>query len=223
MFDLIDKGKLREGELDESELRSLLTFSDSEAAEILALFRDGNFNIGVGSKSGYLAGIMRRYRKQSKPQVTATENTTALAILRHDAEHTAGDFDNDQQMNDSGSEDATGLDEMIDEVEKLTGCPLPQDTLLYALPMCGPYSAFNNFKYKVKLTPDTQKKGKAAKQALEVFLRSRDLSQVEKVHMKSLTDPEMVAIMIGDVKLSTPGLHSLQKAKKVQKKGQGAR
>jgi hypothetical protein len=32
--------------------------------------------------------------------------------------------------------------------------------------------------------------------------------------MRSLTDPEMVAIMIGDIKLSMPGLYQVQRAKK---------
>ena len=47
-----------------------------------------------------------------------------------------------------------------DEINKLTGKPLPEDVLLYAVPVCGPYSAIRSFKYSVKLTPGTMKKGK---------------------------------------------------------------
>ena len=46
-----------------------------------------------------------------------------------------------------------------DEINKLTGKPLAEDVLLYAIPVCGPYSAIRSFKYSVKLTPGTMKKG----------------------------------------------------------------
>jgi hypothetical protein len=49
---------------------------------------------------------------------------------------------------------------------------LPDDTLLYALPVCGPYVALKNFKFKVKLLPGTAKKGKSCKQAIDIFVRS---------------------------------------------------
>ena len=42
----------------------------------------------------------------------------------------------------------------------------------------------------------------------------------ERTLIKGLTDPEMVAIMIGDVKLSMPGLYdTLKKKKAAAKKG----
>lgn len=219
MSEIIEAGRLSEDELDESELRTLTSFSDDDAANILNLFRDGNFNAGVGSKSGYLAGIMRRYRNDSKLKAAATKDSVISTISEDEVSEKLVKLDTDDGFVDEDME----ISETADEVEKLTGCPLSEDTLLYAVPMCGPYSAFSNYKYKVKLTPGTQKKGKAAKQALEVFLKNRDVTPVEKVHMKSLGDPEMVAIMIGDVRLSTPGLQGLQRAKKDQKKGKTSR
>ncbi len=59
--------------------------------------------------------------------------------------------------------------------------------------------------------------GKAAKQAVDVFTHMKECSPVEKQLMKALHDPEMVAIMIGDVKLSMPGLYQAQRAKKGKK------
>jgi hypothetical protein len=119
-------------------------------------------------------------------------------------------------------EDEGILDEMegkqADELEKLTGNPLPEDLLLYAVPVCGPYKSLQSMKYVVKLTPGTGKKGKTAKNAIEVFSNTKDCSPLEKSLMKGLTDPEMVAIMIGDVKLSVPGLYSTLKNKKNEKK-----
>jgi hypothetical protein len=105
-----------------------------------------------------------------------------------------------------------------DELEKLTGNPTTEDTLLYAVPVCGPYTSMQNLKYRVKLTPGTAKKGKTAKHAVDVFVSSKECSPQEKALIKGLTDPEMVAIMIGDVKLSVPGLFSTLKNKKNEKK-----
>jgi NFACT protein C-terminal domain len=104
-----------------------------------------------------------------------------------------------------------------DDLEKLTGKPHPEDALLYAVPMCGPYSSLKDFKFKVKLTPGTAKKGKAAKQAVELFAYSKECSATERTLMKALTDPEMVAIMMGDVKLSMPGLFQAKRQKKGKK------
>ena len=66
--------------------------------------------------------------------------------------------------------------------------------------------------------PGTLKRGKAAKQMLDVFLHSRDCLPHEKALLKGLTDPEMVAIMLGDVKVSVPGLQSALQQKKKEKK-----
>lgn len=62
------------------------------------------------------------------------------------------------------------VDGVIDRTEerellKLTGNPHPNDILLFAIPVCAPYSSLlNHYKYRVKLTPGAMKKGKAAHQ-----------------------------------------------------------
>ena len=38
-------------------------------------------------------------------------------------------------------------------LDSLTGLPRADDTLLFAVPVCGPYAALQNYKFKVKLTP----------------------------------------------------------------------
>jgi hypothetical protein len=45
-------------------------------------------------------------------------------------------------------------------VDSLTGAPLPHDTLLFAVPVCAPYNALSGYKFRIKLTPGTQRKGK---------------------------------------------------------------
>lgn len=48
----------------------------------------------------------------------------------------------------------------LNDVDYLTGNPLPSDILLYAVPVCGPYGAVQSYKYRVKIIPGTAKKGK---------------------------------------------------------------
>lgn len=50
--------------------------------------------------------------------------------------------------------------EKLNDVDYLTGNPLPSDILLYAVPVCGPYSAVQSYKYRVKIIPGSAKKGK---------------------------------------------------------------
>lgn len=50
--------------------------------------------------------------------------------------------------------------EKLNDVDYLTGNPLPNDVLLYAVPMCGPYNALQSYKYRVKIIPGSLKKGK---------------------------------------------------------------
>lgn len=54
-------------------------------------------------------------------------------------------------------------------LNSLTWRPLDDDVLLFALVVVAPYQTMHNFKYKVKLTPGTGKRGKAAKSAIALF------------------------------------------------------
>jgi hypothetical protein len=95
--------------------------------------------------------------------------------------------------------------------DTLTALPTEDDELLFALPVCAPYSVLSSYKYKMKLTPGTQKKGKAARQAIGMLSaaaggRERDL-------MRAVTDDELVRVMLGNVKISASGkLLQAQKA-----------
>jgi hypothetical protein len=55
------------------------------------------------------------------------------------------------------------------EIDALTGVPKQGDILLHALPVCAPYSVLQGYKHKLKITPGSQRKGKAAKQASKLF------------------------------------------------------
>lgn len=56
--------------------------------------------------------------------------------------------------------------ERLREIDTLTGKPRPADIMLHALPVCAPYSALQSYKYRVKLSPGSQRKGKAGKQVV---------------------------------------------------------
>ncbi|KNA15242.1 hypothetical protein SOVF_100000 [Spinacia oleracea] len=109
--------------------------------------------------------------------------------------------------------------EKLNDVDYLTGNPLPNDVLLYAVPVCGPYNALQTYKYRVKIVPGTAKKGKAAKTAMNLFNYMPDASNREKELMKACTDPELVAAMVGNSKITAAGLSQL---KQKQKKGKKA-
>lgn len=88
------------------------------------------------------------------------------------------------------------------------------DELLYAMVMIGPYNALTNFKHKVKVTPGTAKRGKAAKTTLSVFMADRAASSREKDLLKSLKDQDVSRNLPGKVKISAPQMLK-SKAKKV--------
>jgi NFACT protein C-terminal domain len=46
----------------------------------------------------------------------------------------------------------------------LQGMPWDNDVILYALPVCAPDPVLAAYRYKAKLTPGSQKRGKAARQ-----------------------------------------------------------
>jgi hypothetical protein len=256
---IIGSGFLKAGEIDAYEMKSLAAFPSEQGVEILYLFSEGSNLKKAGNKSGFLAGIMRRYSASAANKKPDTEKGAAQKPPAAGGEGSGlpagvADADKEDSEDDEATEageggaseevlsrrarkkqeqdevraimEAEGIDDeeegkQADEVEKLTGVPVPEDVLLYAVPVCGPYASLQNFKFKVKLTPGAGKKGKVCKQAIELFTRARNCSAAEKALIGGLTDPEVVAIMIGDARLSMPGLHQLQTEKRVTKKSRG--
>jgi hypothetical protein len=76
----------------------------------------------------------------------------------------------------------------------------------------------------MKLTPGTLKKGKVAKQAQSVFCQMQDCSSAEHVAISGLNLPEITSALIGEVKISMPGLQAVQKKQKTDnRKGKNKR
>lgn len=69
-----------------------------------------------------------------------------------------------EETNDPFVEDEMAI------VNSLIAMPETEDTLLFAMTTCAPYSAMQKYKFKVKVTPGTGKRGRAVKTALSFFL-----------------------------------------------------
>ncbi|KAI8147504.1 fibronectin-binding protein A N-terminus-domain-containing protein [Fennellomyces sp. T-0311] len=98
-------------------------------------------------------------------------------------------------------------------LDSLTANPLPEDIIHFAIPVCAPYTAIQKYKYKVKLTPGTLKRGKAIKQADSVFLNLTEATAREKELIKSVPDMEAINTMMSKVKVSAPNLEASKRKK----------
>ncbi|KAK8073754.1 hypothetical protein PG994_004653 [Apiospora phragmitis] len=129
-------------------------------------------------KRGKAKKIAAKYRGQDEEDRLAAEALIgATAEERRRAQHqkqqreTAEHEEVRKLMLEEGVEvlDADEAGKVTD-LDNLVGIPLPGDEILEVIPVCGPYGAIGpSLKYKVKLQPGSQKKGKAIKEVLEAW------------------------------------------------------
>jgi hypothetical protein len=242
---VLDEKLLNEEEITETEIQALSYLSKDNALQAFTLLRDSKEQVKKAQKkSGFFLGILRRLMKMQESQKIIVSSTNATShpnntnnakvitekssVAIGPTEVTSGSSATPTTTIMEDPNDGMDEDELaqvqeslkdIDDIVKLVGNPWPEDQLLYAVPMCGPYLSLQNLKYKVKLTPGTVKKGKAVKTAVELFSRSKECSDIEKTLMKKIGDNELVTVMVGDVKLSMPGLQQQKQQIKKSKKG----
>lgn len=101
----------------------------------------------------------------------ATEDNRQV-VLDNDAELDKITMEEDD-IHEIGEEER----EKLNDVDYLTGNPLPTDILLYAVPVCGPYSAVQSYKYHVKIVPGTLKKGKGKQTSFYIHHKNQILDQ----------------------------------------------
>ncbi|KAG8228130.1 hypothetical protein J437_LFUL000132 [Ladona fulva] len=118
-------------------------------------------------------------------------------------EEQGGEEEEDDEEGPTGGE--------TDVLFTLTGQPVPEDELLFAIPTVAPYNALANYKFKVKLTPGTGKRGKAAKTALNMFMREKTTTPRERDLLRSVKDQDIARNIPGKVKVSAPMLQKLKK------------
>ncbi|OUC45308.1 hypothetical protein D917_08516, partial [Trichinella nativa] len=118
----------------------------------------------------------------------------------------------EQSFNSVNSEEFSYPDnETLDAIQCLTGNPTEDDNILFALPVCAPYAALSNYKFKVKLTPGTTKKGKAIKTAIDLFMQDRTALPGLREFIKVIQEQDVARDFPGKVKVSAPNLHSVRK------------
>ncbi|NXY46291.1 NEMF factor, partial [Ceuthmochares aereus] len=153
-------------------------------------------------------------KQQQKPKAVPRgagegKETLPAGVLLHKSQDPA--LEEQQDEKEEQDQDQPGAEEGEALLDSLTGQPHPEDILLFAVPICAPYTAMTNYKYKVKLTPGTQKKGKAAKIALHNFMQSREATAREKDLFRSVKDTDLSRNIPGKVKVSAPHLLNMKK------------
>ncbi|NXP57699.1 NEMF factor, partial [Chloropsis cyanopogon] len=165
-----------------------------------------------GKKGKTKEEAAKKQQQKTKPQHRAAgggKETLPAGILLHEAQEPA--LDELQEEKELVPEQLFVSQESEALLDSLTGQPHPEDILLFAVPICAPYTAMANYKYKVKLTPGTQKKGKAAKIALHNFMQSKEASAREKDLFRSVKDTDLSRNIPGKVKVSAPHLQNMKK------------
>ncbi|CAK9813864.1 Ribosome quality control complex subunit NEMF homolog [Anthophora quadrimaculata] len=115
------------------------------------------------------------------------------------------------QIIDNIDEEDTGPGPEVDMLDQLTGKPVIEDELLFAVPVIAPYNTILNYKFKVKLTPGTGKRGKAAKTAVAVFMKDKEITSREKDLLKAVKEETIARNIPGKVKISAPQIQKLKK------------
>ena len=119
-------------------------------------------------------GVERR-QPGSGAKATEIGKTNATEIGKTNA--TAKDLDSDSEPASESEPESKSKFLALDaarvaKIDRLVFNPVAEDDVAFAVPIVAPYVALQSARYKVKLTPGTQKKGKAAKHASDVLLRA---------------------------------------------------
>nr|XP_023014500.1 nuclear export mediator factor NEMF homolog [Leptinotarsa decemlineata] len=120
-------------------------------------------------------------------------------------------FSRKELVEDGGDDDEPLIQADVDMIDALTGTPVSEDELLFAVPIIAPYNTLSNYKFKVKLTPGTAKRGKAARTAVTMFMKDHSITPREKDLLKAVKDEQLARNIPGKVKLSAPRLQNLKK------------
>ncbi|RDL41693.1 putative Nuclear export mediator factor Nemf [Venustampulla echinocandica] len=118
----------------------------------------------------------QKERRRAQHQRTQEETAAHEEMRKMNLAHGVDDFDDQEEWQ------MTALDTLV-------GTPLRGDEILEAIPICAPWAALSRFKYKAKLQPGAQKKGKAVKEIVGRWLA--DATSKGRVDERS-EDPELM-------------------------------
>ncbi|KAI1299969.1 Nuclear export mediator factor Nemf [Halotydeus destructor] len=137
-----------------------------------------------------------------------------------DAEDAAAIDDEAQQEEDDHESDDeevttnTGDNAHLRLLNTMTGIPQAEDTLLFCIPVVAPYSSLAAYKFKVKVLPGTNRRGKAAKTALHLFVTDKTCTPREKDLLKATKDMDISRNLPAKLKITATNLAAAYKSKK---------
>ena len=222
--------EVRWDKFDASTLEQLMTL-DSMEAQLAAAnrLRDLKKTVRIDNFSASLGGIIRAIKKHGHTSIdTAIKNQNSPDKSKR---KTRGEKKEElakwkDSLADEGIDDADMDDDAIDdtlELSKLTAKPVAEDLILFAVPVCAPYHTLSQYSYRVKLTPGNMKRGKAAKQCLDILTKSdtaktspaaaRQIDLIKKVN-----ENDWVKVICADVKISAAGASKAVKKQKMSSK-----
>ena len=94
-----------------------------------------------------------RARRRAQHEKRQKEGLEAEELRRLNLKEGVDDLDEDENS-------------ALSQLDAFVGTPLPGDEILEAIPICAPWSALARYKYKIKIQPGQQKKGKAVREIL---------------------------------------------------------
>lgn len=222
---------IRWDKLDAEVLEDLVKL-DSIEAQVAAAKRLLSLtqSTRVDNFSASLAGIIRTVHKYGFEGIQPIESEGAGGVADGKQRKTRAEkaaekeawreiLAEDGIIEDDGENDGGPVDDTA-EIGKLTGKPQQNDLVLYALPICAPYHTLRNYTYRVKLTPGSQRRGKASKQCIEMFNRTdaRSIDRTAINHylelIKGVNVNDWAQIICGDVKISAAGASKVMKKQK---------
>jgi hypothetical protein len=221
-----DDSDVRWDKFDAGTLEQLLSLSPE--AQLAAAKRLLNLKqtTRIDNFSGSLGGIIRTVRKYGHENLKIETEESAENVKRKTkGEKEAEAIKWKQAMAEEGVVELEGDDVVDDTIElnKLTGKPHADDLILSAVPVCAPYNTLSKYTYRVKLTPGNQKRGKAAKQCVELFIRDDNNKatsnhETYKEFIKKVIDNDWMQTICADVKISTAGASKATKKNKAANK-----
>lgn len=163
-----------------------------------------------GSKKGAKVSQQQEV-EEFKEKVEARKKAQAAQLAKDREEEEIRQLMKDEKLEQLNETDLEKLREgsakgLGVNLSALTGRPQPTDVLLYAMTICAPYDALGDFKYKIKITPGTFKKGKSSKLAINAFLHQPEATERERELIRSIPENELSMTMISNAKLQMPGL-----------------
>uniref|UniRef100_A0A2P2I4N3 Nuclear export mediator factor NEMF n=1 Tax=Hirondellea gigas TaxID=1518452 RepID=A0A2P2I4N3_9CRUS len=150
--------------------------------------------------------------QERKPTEKAKQPEGDVKEDHGEQQHKSEESHNIQQEDDDEEEEETSqVNDDLAILKALTGQPDAEDELLYTVPVCAPYNALSNYKYKVKLTPGPSKKGKACKTAVSLFLAMKPPNGRECDLLRAVRDSDLARNVPGKVKISAPNISKVKK------------